>query len=150
MRTDSASAPKTVYLKDYTPAPYKVAHISLTFQLFEDKTIVKSEVNYVKNPASTSNDLVLNGQDQKIISVALNGEALTAYEYADDKMTIKDAGEQFTLSITTEIHPETNTALEGLYKSQGNYCTQCEAEGFRRITFYQDRPDVLSTFSVRI
>jgi aminopeptidase N len=142
--------PKTIYLKDYAPAPYKVAHISFTFQLFEDKTIVKSVVNYIKNPASVSNHLVLNGQGQTIISVELNGVAFDAYELTEDEMTIQDAGEKFTLSITSEIHPETNMALEGLYQSQGSYCTQCEAEGFRRITYFQDRPDVLTTFSVRI
>jgi aminopeptidase N len=142
--------PKTIYLKDYTPAAFKVGHVNLSFQLFEDKTIVESTVEYLKNKDSASNDLVLNGQDQTILKVALNGVPFDAYSVIDDVMTIKNADAAFTLTITSEIHPETNTALEGLYKSQGTFCTQCEAEGFRRITFFQDRPDVLSTFTVRI
>lgn len=150
MRTENAVKPQTIYLKDYTPAPYKVEHVDLVFQLFEEKTVVTSTVAYRKNPAATSNDLVLNGEGQAVTAVLLNGQPYHAYTLADGKMTIVDGGEEFTLTITSEIDPAANTALEGLYKSQGNYCTQCEAEGFRRITFYQDRPDVLSTFSVRI
>jgi len=142
--------PKTIYLKDYAPAPYKASHINLVFELSEDKTIVRSEVLYIKNPDGNSSTLVLNGQDQTILSVEIDGIAFTGYSLADNQLTINEAGEKFTLTITSEIHPETNTALEGLYKSQGTYCTQCEAEGFRRITYFQDRPDVLSIFSVRI
>lgn len=147
--------PKTIYLKDYTPAPYQVEHVNLTFQLLENETIVRSEVRYLKNPSVNdqglnANKLVLNGQDQTILSVELDGQPFANYQVADNLMTIVDAGEQFTLTITSRIHPASNTALEGLYQSQGTYCTQCEAEGFRRITFFQDRPDVLSTFTVRI
>lgn len=155
MKTETEIKPKTIYLKDYAPAPYKAEYVNLSFELFEDKTIVKSEVQYIKNPDGKItnnglNDLVLNGEGQTIISVEMDGAAFDGYTLADNKMTIKDAGEKFTLTIVTEIDPASNTALEGLYKSQGNYCTQCEAEGFRRITFFQDRPDVLSVFSVRI
>ncbi len=155
MQTKPNASPKTIYLKDYIPAPYKVTHVSLKFTLFEDKTIVTSVVQYIKNPEveNTSNDgcdLILNGQEQTITAVEMNGKPYDSYTVADNKMTIKDLDEQFTLSITSETDPASNTALEGLYKSQGNYCTQCEAEGFRRITYFQDRPDILSTFSVRI
>ncbi|HSH72324.1 MAG TPA: aminopeptidase N [Methylophilaceae bacterium] len=155
MSPDIAIAPQTIFLKDYTPAAYEALNVNLTFQLFENKTIVKSEVLYSRNPAAKksqdgSNTLVLNGQDQTILAVEIDGVAFSGYTVDESKMTIKDAGEQFMLTITSEIHPETNTTLEGLYKSQGTFCTQCEAEGFRRITYYQDRPDVLSTFSVRI
>jgi aminopeptidase N len=142
--------PKTIYLKDYAPAPYQVKHVNLYFALFDGTTVVKSHVHYVKNKAASSHDLVLNGQDQVIVSVELNGEAFEGYTLADNKMTIANAGDDFTLTITTEIDPASNTALEGLYQSQGTYCTQCEAEGFRRITYFQDRPDVLTTFTVRI
>jgi aminopeptidase N len=107
-------------------------------------------VQYIKNPDSESTALVLNGQDQTILSVEIDNIPFHRYKVADNKMTITDAGDQFTLTIRSEIDPASNTALEGLYKSQGTYCTQCEAEGFRRITFFQDRPDVLSTFTVRI
>ncbi|MDO9151789.1 MAG: aminopeptidase N [Methylotenera sp.] len=150
MSPETSVTPKTIYLKDYTPAPYKVAHVNLSFELLEDKTIVQSEVQYIKNPDSDSTVLVLNGQDQTIISVEIDNIPFHSYKVADNKMTITDAGDKFTLTIRSEIDPASNTALEGLYKSQGTYCTQCEAEGFRRITFFQDRPDVLSTFTVRI
>ncbi|SNR74375.1 aminopeptidase N [Methylobacillus rhizosphaerae] len=150
MFPDTDTAPQTIYLKDYTPAPYLASHIALTFELFEDRTIVRSEVTYRRNPASSSDTLVLNGQDQVLLAVERDGAAFDGFTLAEQKMVIEQAGEQFTLAITSEIHPETNTALEGLYQSQGTFCTQCEAEGFRRITFFQDRPDVLSTFSVRI
>lgn len=150
MFPESNTAPQTVYLKDYTPAPYLASHISLHFELFEDKTIVRSEVTYSRNTAAVSRRLVLNGQDQTILAVELDGKPFDGYSLEDNTLVIKEAGERFTLVITSEIHPESNTALEGLYKSQGTFCTQCEAEGFRRITFFQDRPDVLSVFSVRI
>ncbi|OAM51568.1 aminopeptidase N [Methylovorus sp. MM2] len=155
MFPDTEVAPQTIYLKDYTPATYKALHVDLTFELFEDKTIVKSEAHYIKNPEGKksgdgANRLVLHGQDQTIISVEIDDAPFAGYTLADHKMIIEDAGEKFNLTITSEIHPESNTTLEGLYKSQGTFCTQCEAEGFRRITFFQDRPDVLSTFSVRI
>lgn len=150
MEIESNVTPKTIYLKDYTPAPYRVGHVNLSFTLFEDKTIVKSEVQYIKTADATSGDLVLNGQDQVVTAVEMDGIRFDGYTITAHEMTIKDAGEKFTLTITSEIDPASNTALEGLYKSQGSYCTQCEAEGFRRITYFQDRPDVLSTFSVRI
>lgn len=150
MRTESSTTPQTIYLKDYIPAPFLADKISLRFQLFEEKTIAISTVDYCKNPASKSADLVLKGQDQTVTAVFLNDKAFDGYVVEDGKMTIANAPDSFTLEITSEIDPAANTALEGLYKSQGNYCTQCEAEGFRRITFFQDRPDVLSVFSVRI
>lgn len=150
MRTENAVAPKTIYLKDYTPAPYLAKQVNLSFNLLLGKTIVTSEVRYVKNPAGASHDLVLDGEDQTIVSVTLNGKPFDGYTVADGQMTIVNPGHEFTLTIVSEIDPAANTALEGLYQSQGTYCTQCEAEGFRRITYYQDRPDVLSVFTVRI
>lgn len=150
MRTENVVAPKTIYLKDYTPAPYLAQQVNLSFNLLPGKTIVTSEVQYVKNPAGASHDLVLDGEDQTIVSVALNGKPFDGYTVADGQMTITNPGDAFTLTIVSEIDPAANTALEGLYQSQGTYCTQCEAEGFRRITYYQDRPDVLSVFTVRI
>ena len=124
--------------------------MNLSFNLLPGKTIVTSIVKYVKNPAGASHDLVLDGEDQTILSVAKNGQPLSDYTVADGQMTIVNPGDEFTLTIVSEIDPAANTALEGLYQSQGTYCTQCEAEGFRRITYYQDRPDVLSVFTVRI
>ena len=150
MRTENAVAPKTIYLKDYTPAPYLAAQVHLSFNLLPGKTIVTSTVRYVKNPAGVSDDLVLDGEEQSILSVAIDGVPFAGYTLTDGQMTIANPGKEFSLTIVSEINPEANTALEGLYQSQGTYCTQCEAEGFRRITYYQDRPDVLSVFTVRI
>ncbi|WP_025869564.1 aminopeptidase N [Methylobacillus glycogenes] len=150
MPPDTSSSPQTIYLKDYTPAPYLASSVALRFELFEDKTLVHAEVRYEKNPAAKNSELVLHGQDQTLLSVQLNGEKYSDYRLEDNRMLLADLPAQFTLTISSEIHPESNTALEGLYKSQGTFCTQCEAEGFRRITYFQDRPDVLSIFSVRI
>ena len=151
MRTenDPKSTPKTIYLKDYTPAPYSVEHVNLYFDIFDDKTVVKSEVHYKKTEGQTG-PLVLNGEEQKLISVEKDGQKFEDYSLDEHTLTINTNDDKFALTITSEIDPASNTALEGLYKSGGNYCTQCEAEGFRRITYYQDRPDVMSTFSVRV
>jgi aminopeptidase N len=150
MRTDQAIQPKTIYLKDYTPANFKAQHIDLRFALFDEKTVVTSIVEYVKNTASTSHDLILNGEHQTITSVLMNGTPFDGYTLQDGLMVIANASDAFTLTITSEINPAENTALEGLYQSEGSFCTQCEAEGFRRITYFQDRPDVLTVFNVRI
>lgn len=154
MKTDASKTPQPIHLQDYTVAAFLAEDIALKFQLFEAKTVVTSKVNYHKNSASQSIDLVLNGQEQTLTAILVNGEPIHDYVLTEDKLTIHNAAAlhdgRFTLTITSEIDPASNTALEGLYQSQGNYCTQCEAEGFRRITYFQDRPDVLSIFSVRI
>ncbi len=144
MKTDT---PQTIYLKDYKPAPYDVEHIDLNFDLNEGETIVTSAVQYKK---AAGGALILDGEDLELLSIEKDGSAFEDYKIENGKLTIEDPGDEFILTIKTKIHPETNTALEGLYKSGGNYCTQCEAEGFRRITWFQDRPDVLSTFTVRL
>jgi aminopeptidase N len=154
MRTETSQIPQTIYLKDYLPAPFLAQKIALKFELFVEKTVVTSTVDYAKNPASVGLDLVLNGDHQTVMSVLINGQAFSDYGLEDGIMTIANAtniaGGKFALTIVSEIDPAGNTALEGLYQSQGNYFTQCEAEGFRRITFFQDRPDILSIFNVRI
>lgn len=150
LRTESAPTPKTVYLKDYTPAPFLARQTALAFAIFEEKTVVTATVNYQKNPASTQTDLLLQGHHMQLVSVTLNGTPVNDFTLTEESLLIASPGDAFTLTIVTEIDPASNTALEGLYKSQGNYCTQCEAEGFRRITYFQDRPDVLSVYTVRI
>ena len=112
MRTDT---PKTIYLKDYTPAPFLVEHMDLSFDLREDNTTVVSTVRYKKNPEGVSSNLTLNGEHQKLISVSIDGEAYSDYETTDKGMVIKDAGDAFTLVVTSEVDPEGNTSLEGLY-----------------------------------
>jgi aminopeptidase N len=144
MRTDT---PQTIYLKDYAAPAWHVKHVDLAFDIKPGKTRVTASTQYVKN---TGGDLFLNGEELEFISATLDGAPITP-AITDKGMTIPaPAGDSFTLEIITDICPEENTALEGLYQSGGTYCTQCEAEGFRKITYYQDRPDVMATFRVRV
>lgn len=145
--------PQTIYLKDYQVPNFLVAHVSLDFKLHPTATEVIATVLYQRNPLGSRHaPLLLDGQNLELVAVKLDGKVLTTTEYqqSEQSLTIPDLPESFTLEISTIINPETNTALEGLYRSSGNYCTQCEAQGFRRITYYQDRPDVMATFDVRI
>ncbi|MBL4774632.1 MAG: aminopeptidase N [Mariprofundus sp.] len=145
--------PQTIYLKDYQPPAFLVEQVALTFTLQPTATEVISTVQYRRNPLSTVDAaLALDGHDMDLLSVRLNGHDLNsdAYHLHDQGLIISDPLDAFELEITTRINPQDNTALEGLYRSSGNYCTQCEAQGFRRITYYQDRPDVMAPFSVRM
>lgn len=146
MRTDT---PKTIYLKDYQAPAYKTKHTDLRFEIFDEKTIVHATLQLVKNNDANA-PLFLNGEHLIFVSCKLNGIEVTP-DISDKGLTLPapDGGE-FTLETVCEIDPANNTALEGLYQSGGNWCTQCEAEGFRRITYYIDRPDNMATFTVRI
>ncbi len=146
MRTDT---PQTIYLKDYKAPDYKVMDVDVRFEIFDEKTIVTTKAQYTQNNEAEA-DLFLNGKELKLISCKLDAKDIQPN--IDDKgMTISCPGKDiFTLEIVTEIYPHKNTALDGLYKSNGTYCTQCEAEGFRKITYYQDRPDVMATFKVTV
>jgi len=152
--SDSASQPKTIFLKNYTVPDYLIDTVNLDFDLYETKTIVYSKLQIRRNPASnsSSHNLELNGQNLKLISVILNTSSLSKDEYTvdDEYLVINNAPDEFSLEITTEINPKENLALEGLYLSSNMFCTQCEAQGFRRITYFPDRPDVMSLFSVTI
>jgi len=123
----------------------------LSFELSEDKTIISSEVSYYQNPnlKNKSNFLFLNGVDLELISILINGVEPN-YKLVKDGLELSDLSAEFVLKINTRIHPEKNTSLNGLYQSSGNFCTQCEAHGFRQITYYLDRPDVLSVFTTHI
>ena len=146
MRTET---PKTVFLKDYTPPPYKVRHIDLSFEIFDGHTIVRARTTFLKNNDNGA-PLFLNGEHLKLLSIMLDGKKVEP-EILDNGIRLSPpAIDEFLLETVTEIEPEKNTRLEGLYCSGGTYCTQCEAEGFRTITYYPDRPDVMSTFTVRI
>jgi aminopeptidase N len=149
--TATAAEPAPTYLKDYTPPAYKVQDIHLTFRIQDGYTEVTSHTTYLKNHDGAQ-ALVLNGECMELLSLSLNGKILQEGDYKrDDKsLTLPCPGAEFTLEITTKFDPAANTALEGLYKSGGTYCTQCEAEGFRRITYFQDRPDVMTVFTTRI
>ncbi|KAL5538160.1 hypothetical protein UlMin_045626 [Ulmus minor] len=142
--------PKEIFLKDYKMPDYYFDTVDLRFSLGEEKTIVSSKITVFPRVEGSSSPLVLNGQDLKLISVRVNGKDLKEDDYRLDSrhltLTSPPSG-TFTLEIVTEIYPQKNTSLEGLYKSSGNFCTLCEAEGFRKITFYQDRPDIMAKYS---
>ncbi|MCR9189512.1 MAG: aminopeptidase N [Alteromonadaceae bacterium] len=151
MRT---SQPQTIYLSDYKVPAYLVDTVDLRFELFEDGARVHSTLELRRNPKSdeTAAPLELDGDSLTLESVALNGAELAAGDYEDrgDQLVVRSVPEQFTLTVVTWIEPQNNTRLEGLYKSSGMFCTQCEAEGFRCITFFPDRPDVMARFRTRI
>lgn len=143
-----------IYLQDYQVPDFLIDTVDLEFELGEDVTKVKSKLTIFKNPASKSlaHDLVLQGEDLILKSVSLDGKVLDALHYRVNggSLTIYSLPEQSTLEIITWIKPQENTELSGLYKSSGNFCTQCEAEGFRRITYFLDRPDVMARYTTKI
>jgi aminopeptidase N len=152
MKTD---VPHPIYLKDYTPPHFLIGETMLDFALAPEETRVRSRLSVRPNQASKAKTgaLKLDGEMLKLVRVAIDGNELEASRYSvtDKDLTIESVPQKpFTLEIETVCNPEANKALSGLYRSQGIYCTQCEAEGFRRITYHLDRPDVLSKFRVRI
>ncbi|XP_024004063.1 puromycin-sensitive aminopeptidase isoform X3 [Eutrema salsugineum] len=147
-------APKEIFLKDYTKPDYYFETVDLSFSLGEEKTIVSSKIKVSPRVKGSSAPLVLDGHDLKLLSVKVEGKLLKEGDYQLDSrhLTLPSlpSEEDFVLEIDTEIYPHKNTSLEGLYKSSGNFCTQCEAEGFRKITFYQDRPDIMAKYTCRV
>jgi aminopeptidase N len=143
------AAPQTIYLKDYTPFGYLVQSVHLTFHLAPRATRVISKITFAPNPAASDKTFFLHGEKLDLKWARINGIEITP-QITSDGLTADAPEGTFTFECEVEISPETNTALEGLYMSNGMYCTQCEAEGFRKITYYPDRPDVMSTFTVRI
>lgn len=138
-----------IYLKDYSSPAFSVLSTHLDFNLNEESSIVTATTQYKK---LKDQDLVLNGLDFKLVSITLNNKILSSadYEKNEELLTIKNLPSEFTLVVVTELKPQDNTSLEGLYKSNGIFCTQCEAQGFRKITYFMDRPDVMTTYSVTI
>ncbi len=142
-----------IYLKDYQAPAYTIHKVTLRFQLFEDHTQVDSQLFIVRGPGYFPNaPLVLDGEQLTLLSVSINGDPLTAEQLRQDQytLTIHDVPESCEVAISVSIKPFENTALTGLYASANAYCTQCESHGFRRITYFIDRPDNLSLFTVRI
>ena len=146
--------PQTIYLKDYRPPQFLIDTVDLHIDLAEEWTTVKAELNFRRNPASAENSktLVLNGHKMELMAVILDNVELTQDQYQVDEsqLTINDVPEKFVLSTEVRIQPQNNTELEGLYKSSKLFCTQCESEGFRKITYFLDRPDVMSLYSTTI
>ncbi len=147
--------PRPRRLKDYRPPAYLVDHVDLDFSLDPERTEVRAHLRVRRNPSAddAGKPLVLDGEQLELKSIALDGTPLSADSYTIDETSLtipKVPARPFTLEIKTVINPEANKALQGLYRSRGVFCTQCEAEGFRRITFFPDRPDVLATYTCRI
>jgi aminopeptidase N len=154
MRTDS---PQTIYRKDYTPPSYLVETVELGFDLDPARTIVANRITLRHNPDSPAAgkggaDLVLHGEDIELVALRMNGVALNPGQYilGTNTLTIKKAPLNVVLEIETICVPENNTTLSGLYVSNGSFYTQCEAEGFRRITYFPDRPDVMAKYTVML
>ncbi|MDA8164923.1 MAG: aminopeptidase N [Desulfobacteraceae bacterium] len=144
--------PRPVYLKDYRPPPWVVEYIDLRFDLDEEATLVQAKLACIAREPGRCRALVLAGRDLELRSVCLNGRRLRAAEFQVDgeSLTIPQAPDRCTVEIETLLRPQANTALEGLYRSGGNFCTQCEAEGFRKITYFPDRPDVLARYTTTV
>ncbi len=156
---DQPTIRPVINIADYRIFPYVIENIHLEFDLTAKKTIVQSHMLISKNSnyANDADDnacpsLILDGEDLKLLAIKIDGAALTAKDYvkSDNRLTINNLPTKFKLYIKTEINPQDNKKLEGLYKSGSAYCTQCEAEGFRRITYFPDRPDVMSRYKVTI
>ncbi|MBB2970167.1 aminopeptidase N [Mesorhizobium sp. RMAD-H1] len=152
MRTDTG---QLFRLEDYRPTDYLIPQTSLVFDLHPERTVVRAVLLVERREGvSASQPLVLDGDELKLVELTVNGAPLgdNGYQATPERLEIAELPEEdrFTVEITTEINPTTNRQLMGLYRSGGVYCTQCEAEGFRRITYYLDRPDVLSVYTVRI
>lgn len=153
-RQQPESTPTTIRLKDYTPPDYWVEKVDLNFDLDETATVVHSRLKIKRNKTigDTNATLILNGSHQKLISILVDGAALDSenFKLTDTSLEINSLPDECIVEITSENCPEKNLAFEGLYLSSGMLCTQCEAEGFRRITYFPDRPDVMTHFTVTL
>jgi aminopeptidase N len=146
-------APRTIYLKDYREPPFRILRTELLIELNDGFTLVTATLDMERAPgAAPDESLRLNGVDLELRELSINGAALPACSYVQigEELEIPDVPDAFRLVSKVCIFPEKNTALEGLYLSNGMYCTQCEAEGFRKITYYLDRPDVMAVFRTTI
>ena len=143
------AAPTAVHLEAYAPPPWLVDEVHLTFRLHPTRTRVASRIRFRPNPATADRTFRLHGEGLTLVAATIDGRDAGA-EVAAGALTAAVRDAPFTWEAEVEIDPQSNTALEGLYMSRGMYCTQCEAEGFRKITFYPDRPDVMAPFRVRI
>jgi aminopeptidase N len=149
-RTRSAPA---VLLKNYRKPDYLIDTVDLDFKLHRAETLVTARISFRRSRGTKiGTPLILDGDDLHLLSARLDGAPLDARQYRvqPDRFTLNHPPKSFTLELVTRVNPQANTALSGLYRSGGNYCTQCEAEGFRRITYFLDRPDVLAVYTVRL
>jgi aminopeptidase N len=148
---DPIVTPRTILRRDYRPPDFRVRHLSLDFDLEPHAIIVKTRIE-IERTDEAGTPLVLDGRKLELVSVALDGKTLNESHYTRDTehLTIPGVGKQAVLEIVTRLDPAANTSLDGLYRSSGAFCTQCEPEGFRKITYYLDRPDVMAPMTVRM
>ena len=146
MKTDT---PPTVYLKDYTPPAFRIETVDLDFVIDNESTVVTATLAISRDATNTDLPLVLDGEELETLSVTVNGQAWPVSQTAST-LTLADLPDTFTLQTVVRIHPDRNTRLSGLYRSTDGYFTQCEAQGFRRITWFLDRPDVMSRYTVTL
>src|SRR5580700_8003495 len=149
------AVPRPVRLDEYRPPDFLIDTVDLVFELGDSDTRVKSRLRILRNPESPDRSaaLQLDGEELALVSLALDGEPLGPNRYelrAEGGLILADVPDAFSLDVEARISPETNTALSGLYMSGGNFCTQCEPEGFRRITYFVDRPDVMARYTTTI
>jgi len=146
--------PVEKFRKDYQPPPYWIRNVELDIRVYEGKTTVISKLTVERDPSTEEGTpMVLDGEDLKLNFIKIDGEEFKDYEEKDKQLTLgrsSQLGAKFVLETSVDIVPEDNTQLSGLYKSGSMYCTQCEAEGFRRITYHLDRPDNMATYKVRV
>ncbi|MCW9036271.1 MAG: aminopeptidase N [Rhodospirillales bacterium] len=146
--------PKAIKREDYRQLGYHIKTTELFFELEENSTKVTNRLTVLRQDSESKTDFpfVLNGEDLTLLSLKLDDIPLEkgSYDLSSTQLILSSLPNEFVLEVETKINPAENTKLEGLYLSSGNYCTQCEAEGFRRITFFPDRPDVLATYTVTI
>jgi aminopeptidase N len=148
---DPIVTPRTILRRDYRPPDFRVRHLGLDFDLEPHATIVKARID-IERAGEAGSPLVLDGRKLELVSVALDGKTLNESHYTRDAehLTIPGVGAKAVLEIVTRLDPAANTSLDGLYRSSGSFCTQCEPEGFRKITYYLDRPDVMAPMTVRM
>lgn len=147
----SQSQPKAIHLKDYQPTPFAVDSLDLRISIFESETLVVAR-SQVRRTGAASAPLVWAGEELALLSVSLDGRTLKESDYtaSPTELRIDNVPDSFVIETKVRIFPQTNTTLEGLYKSGDLFCTQCEAEGFRRITYFYDRPDVMTVYTTTI
>jgi len=148
---DPTTTPRTIRRLDYRPPDFRVRHLSLDFHLEPQATTVRARLD-IERTTDAGVALVLDGRKLDLVSVVVNGEVLAAKDYTADAehLTIPGIGKRAAIEIETVIDPSANTSLDGLYRSSGSFCTQCEPEGFRKITYYLDRPDIMAPMTVRM
>ena len=148
-QTMKTNTPQTIYLKDYTQPAYWIDTVDLDFDIGAGGTTVRATLAMRRNPAVAAQPLVLDGDELETLSVAVDGQKWPFSE-TPTQLTLSDLPDAFTLTTEVRIQPDNNTRLSGLYRSKDGYFTQCEAQGFRRITWFLDRPDVMSIYTVTL